>query len=272
MDRHHGERVDSLSVIAATIPHLGPAHSDELEALIQEARLRQRRRRIRAAIGLLAFMALVGIGFGIDRSVTGAPSSGPAGRAGVSGLAGTKLTVVALNSWVGRAVFHIDCNPAGGDIPSPARACFALARTPQLVTSPTPFTCFGGTSSWWDVAISGRFHGKKIRRTFSTCWTPQMTTIGRLRLGWTVLQRHLVARRVQAVMPGTSTVFRPGELRAADLVTCTILGHRLQLGVPIDVGPTSSTGFGGANGTTVTLSAARRRDGSVAAGCRSGGP
>ena len=260
-----------MSVIAP--PRISDTpRSDELEALIKEARLRQRRRRTRAAIALLAVLALLAVGYGIDRSVTGLHASGPPGKAGALGHPSTQLTVVALNSWVGRAVFHLDCNPAGGDIPTPARACAALARTPQLVTSPKPFTCLGGTSSWWDVTISGWLHGKPIKRAFSTCWTPQMTTIGRLRLAWPVLQRHLVARRVEAVMPGTSTVFPPGELRAADLVTCTILGHHLQLGVPIDVGPPSSTGFGGANVTTVTLSVARHRDGSVSAGCRSGNP
>jgi hypothetical protein len=130
----------------------------------------------------------------------------------------------------------------------------------------------GGTGSWWDVTISGRFNGKQISRAFATCWTPQMTTIGRLRLGWPVLQKHLVARRVHAVMPGTSTIFPPAELRAADLVTCTILGHHLQLGVPIEIGSPASTGFGGANVTPVTLSVAHRRDGSVSATCQAGRP
>jgi hypothetical protein len=68
-------------------------------------------------------------------------------------------------------------------------------------------------------------------------------------------------------MPGTSSVFPPGDLRAADLVTCNIRGHQLQLGVPINVGPGASTGFGGANVSTVTLTVAHNRDGSVSANC-----
>lgn len=225
---------------------------------------------MRSVIVLLAVVALAAVGYGIDRSATGGRSSSPASSGGAASYAKTRLTVVALNAWVGRAVFHLDCGPAGGDIPSPARACAALTRTPQLVTSPKPFTCMGGTSSWWDVAISGRFNGKQITRTFSTCWTPQMATIGRLRLGWPVLQKHLVARRVEAITPGTSTVFPSGVLRAADLVICTILGHHLQTGVPIEVGPPASTSFGGANVTAVTLSVARHRDGSVSASCHTG--
>jgi hypothetical protein len=259
-----------MNVIAPPPRRSDPMLGDELEALIKEARLRQKRRRIRGAIGLLTVVALVAAGYGIDRSLT-APSSARSADSGSAGhSAKTQLTVVALNSWVGRAVFHIDCGPAAGDIPTPARACAALARTPQLVTSPKPFTCMGGTSSWWDVTINGRLNGKQITRTFSTCWTPQMTTIGRLRLGWPVLQQHLVARRVQALMPGTSVVFPPGVLRAADLVTCTILGHHLQVGVPLDIGSPASGGFGGANVTPVTLSVARQSDGSVSASCHTG--
>jgi hypothetical protein len=258
-------------IVIAPPPRVSdPGSAEELEALIKEARLRQRRRRIRGAIGLLGVVALVAVGYGVDRGVTGGRSSGSASRASAGSQPATKLTLVALNSWVGRAVFHLDCGPAGGDIPRPARACLALAHTPQLVTSPKPFTCMGGTSSWWDVAISGRFNGKQITRAFSTCWTPQMTTIGRLGLAWPVLQKHLVARRVQAVMPGTSVVFAPGVLRAADLVTCTILSHHLQVGVPLAVGSPASGGFGGANVTSVTLSVGRHRDGSVSASCHTG--
>src|SRR2546423_1840112 len=38
----------------------------------------------------------------------------------------TDLTLVALNPWVGRAVFHLSCAPAGGDLGDPARACAAV--------------------------------------------------------------------------------------------------------------------------------------------------
>lgn len=261
-----------MSVIAPPPRPAEPVQTDNAEALIREARLRQRRRRIRGAVGLAVVAAMVAIGYGIDRSIGTGPSSGPAAGASAQGYAKTKLTLVALNTWVGRAVFHLDCAPAGGDIPSPAKACAALAHAPRLITNPRPFTCLGGTTSWWDVAISGRLNGRPIRRSFSTCWTPQMTTIGRLGIGWTVLRKHLVARRVETVMPGIARLFSPGDLRGADLVTCTIRGHHLQLGVPVSVGPPASTGFGGANVTTVILSVAHNRDGSVSANCHSGTP
>jgi hypothetical protein len=184
----------------------------------------------------------------------------------------TQLTMVALNASVGRAVFHLDCGPTGGDLPAAARACATLARRPQLVTTPKPFTCAGGTFSWWDVTISGRLRGRPLRRAFSTCWTPQMATLGRLGLSWQVLQKHLVPRRRGTVLPGTSRTFPAGDLRAADLVTCDVLGHHLEAGVPDTTGPDAeeTVGFGGANVVSVFLSVTHNRDGSVTARCGKG--
>jgi hypothetical protein len=186
----------------------------------------------------------------------------------------TQLTMLAINTSVGRAEFHLDCAPPGGDLPDARRACAALKKQPQLVTNPKPFTCAGGTFSWWDITISGRLNGTTVRRTFSTCWTPQMATIGRLGLSWNVLQKHLLSRRHEIVLPGTEHVFPPGVLRPADLVTCDILGRKLQVGVPIESGAGSgaSNGYGGTNVVSVTLSVAHRRDGSVDATCHRGDP
>jgi len=184
----------------------------------------------------------------------------------------TQLTVVALNEWVGRAVFHIECRPSGGDVPHAAAACAAIARRPQLVTQPKPFVCAGGTSSWWDVTVSGRLNGRPIHRSFSTCWTPQMSTIKRLGLGWPMLQTHLVARRREAIFAGTTQEFPAGVLRATDLVTCDILGHHLSTPVSDGTGPDAkvSTGFGGAGYTSVVLSVTHNVDGSVTASCHAG--
>jgi hypothetical protein len=111
---------------------------------------------------------------------------------GGAGTKGTKLTMVAVNRNVGRAVFHLSCNPAGGDLPRPEAACVALADTPQLVTRPQPFVCKGGPSSWWEVKITGHVRGRELRRAFSTCWTTQSATLGRLGMTVRVLHRHLV--------------------------------------------------------------------------------
>jgi hypothetical protein len=63
-------------------------------------------------------------------------------------------------------------------------------------------------------------------------------------------------------------------LRAADLVTCTILGHKLGMGVPEEQGPdaTASTGFGGGNVKGAMLRVTHEMDGSVLASCKPGSP
>ena len=97
-----------------------------------------------------------------------------------------------------------------------------------------------------------------------------MATLGRFGMSEDLLQKHLVPRRHQAVLAGTKHVFPPGVLRPSDLVTCAILGHHLALGVPTEIGPSSSTGYGGTNVVSVTLAVALHRDGSVAATCHTG--
>jgi hypothetical protein len=205
---------------------------------------------------LAAALCLLGVVF-----AAGCGQAQPASR--------TQLTVVALNGWVGRAVFHLLCRPAGGDVPSPAAACAAVARQPQLITRPKPFVCWG--SSWWDITVSGRLDGQPIRRSFSTCWTPQMATIRRLGIAH-VLVKHLVARRREEIFAGTTQQIPAGVLRSADLVTCDILGRQLSTPVPDTTGPdaTVSTGFGGAGYASVVLSVARNVDGSVTASCHVG--
>ena len=180
--------------------------------------------------------------------------------------------MLALNPSVGRAVFHLNCTPAGGDVPAPARACAALRKEPQLASGPKPWVCAGGTFSWWDVTITGQLNGNDIHRSFSTCWTPQMATIGKLGLTWDVLQEHLETRRHAAVLPGMKRVFPRSVLRATDLLTCDILGHHLEAGVPVGTGADGRvrTGYGGANIVSVVLSVAHNSGGSVSASCHKG--
>jgi hypothetical protein len=204
----------------------------------------------RLLVGVLVAVLLAGCG------------SGSANRA-------TDLTFLAVNPFVGRAVFHLTCAPPGGDLGNPARACAAVAAHPRLVTSPKPFTCMGGTFSWWDVTITGRLRGRQVRTHTSTCWTPQMAMIGRLGIGWESLRAHLLPRRREAVLPSVPKTFPSGAVRPGDLVTCTILGHKLEDGVPIEYG-TSSNGYGGKNVTSVTLSVTHNHDGSVTASCHTG--
>jgi hypothetical protein len=205
-------------------------------------------------------MARLLVGFLVAVSLAGCGSGGSSRS--------TDLTFLAVNTFVGRAAFHLTCSPSGGDLRNPARACAAVAARPQLVTSPKPFVCRGGPTSWWDITITGRLRGRQIRTTTSTCWTPQMAMIGRLGIA-RQLQAHLLPRRREAVLPGIPKTFPSGVLRPADLVTCTILGHRLEAGIPLGYA-TSNSGYGGKNVIPVTLSVTRNGDGSVSASCRVG--
>ncbi len=191
------------------------------------------------------------------------------GQAGVRGeTPSTRLTIVALDSWVGRAVFHLSCEPVGGDLPDATKACAALDQKPELITDPEPFTCRGGPGSWWLVRVTGSLHGEAISRTFATCWTLQAPTLAQLGLTWDVLRSHLVPRRHKRVPAATKRRFAPGVLRETDLVTCDIRGYHLKVGVPEEAGRPVSVSAG--THPVVTLTVAYNRDGSVTASCLRG--
>jgi len=98
-----------------------------------------------------------------------------------------------------------------------------------------------------------------------------MAVIGRLGLGWSVLQKHLLPRRHQELIGGEQRTFSARLLRPGDLVTCDIRGHHLEAGIPSGAGP-ERDGYGGANIVSVTLAVARHVDGSVTADCHVGSP
>jgi hypothetical protein len=96
-----------------------------------------------------------------------------------------------------------------------------------------------------------------------------MAMIRRLGIGYKSLNAHLLPRRHEAVLPGTQRIFPAGLLRPGDVVTCDILGHKLEDGVPIEF-LTSSTGYDGRNLTSVRLSVTHNRDDSVTGRCHTG--
>jgi hypothetical protein len=195
--------------------------------------------------------------------------SAAAGCASGRNLAGTKLTLTAINPNVGQAVFHLDCGPAGGDVTDPSAACASLGRDPTLITSPKPFTCLGGPSSWFDMTISGRLAGKRVHEKFATCWTPQMATLQKLGLARS-LGRHVLRRRRGVVHPGGRRTFPRGTLRPGDILVCMTLHHRVQLGIPDTFGSIGSAGTGGRDVVSLNLAGTRKADGSVTARCRLG--
>jgi len=113
--------------------------------------------------------------------------------AAVSGCGGhpakkTSLELVA-DGFGSKAVFHLRCNPVGGDIAHPARACAALETHPNALLHPKPFICGFGS---WRIAISGHFNGQPVNVKTDTCWTPQMELIDRLGIAHQ-LQAHFVS-------------------------------------------------------------------------------
>lgn len=228
-----------------------PPRSDEppdLEALIEEARRRARRRWRMGFAAFVLLCALVGtalyIQFGTGNRTTtpGSPSS----RNG--NAAGTRLTFIAVNSNVGRAIFHLSCSPPGGDVPSPQRACAALRRKPRVVLKPKIWTCVGGMFSWWDIKITGHLGSRPVETKMSTCWTPQMEMIGRLLSAKSsdsssrVLRAHLLPRRHVTLRGKSRRTFEPGMLHPGDLVTCRYRGRK------IDQGVENRRGAGGGDG------------------------
>ena len=205
--------------------------------------------RLVAVVGLVTVLAVGAVDCG------GRHDSSPA----------THLTLLAVDPQVGRAVFHLSCGPAGGDVPAPARACAALARTPGLVETAKPFVCHG--PGWWDISIKGRLDGRLLRRHVSTCWTSQMQLIGALGIG-RVLISHLQPRRRGTLVGGEERTFPPGVLRPGDEVVCRGRGRTIDGGVPVAVGAEAEAGYDGVGVRPLDLTIVRRRDGSVAASCR----
>jgi hypothetical protein len=182
---------------------------------------------------------------------------------------GTELTIRAVNDRAGRAEFRRSCDPPGGDLPNPARACAALSKEPDLVTRPEPGDCRVQGCAW-GVAIEGSLDGKPIdveiiTRLPTPGWVPP-GILGRLGISWEVLQKH-VFRRHEEMLPETKRVFEPGELEVADLITCDIRGHHLEASVPSHRGSPVTVGYSGADIVGVTMTVQTREDGSVAADC-----
>src|SRR5659263_481044 len=84
--------------------------------------------------------------------------------AAVSGCGGhsttkASLVLVADGGPGSKAVFHLRCDPAGGDIAHPSLACAALAKHPNALLHPKPFICMMGS---WRITISGHFKGRPV--------------------------------------------------------------------------------------------------------------
>jgi hypothetical protein len=92
---------------------------------------------------------------------SGAASDGAAGRA--------DLTIVVNDGRGSTTTWHLTCSPAGGDHPTPAKACATLAEHGATALPPVPpdrmcSQLYGGPHT---AHITGTWQGKPVNATFS---------------------------------------------------------------------------------------------------------
>ena len=232
-----------------------------LDPLLAEAKRRARRRRVLVALTAVAVVA-AGAVLGFELRGLGSVTPVPANL--------TVLAVAedsgALGPKGGRALFHLRCDPAGGNVADPAQACAAIAAQPSLVTNPKPFVSgFGYT---WHFTITGRLNGKPVHFSGESTWTPQMALIGKLGLAGTHGQPlHLQPLRHGSVALNRTRTFAPGVLRPGDVVACRVRGSyrgpAMATGVPVrrGVGPYEDSATPGVMAVQV------QADGAVIASC-----
>ncbi|HEU5243672.1 MAG TPA: hypothetical protein VFU33_04660 [Gaiellaceae bacterium] len=227
--------------------------SFSLDPLLAEAKRRARQRRAFVALAVGAAVAAAAV-LGVELRGLGSVTPVPA-----------KLTVLAVRENGGRALFHFSCEPAGGDVAQPARACAAIAAQPSLVTNPKPF--FDGGSNGAYFTITGRLDGKPVHFSGESDWTPQMELIQKLGLaGANGQPLHLEPRRHGFVGVGQTRTFAPGVLRPGDLVTCRV--HHSYPGLPLAMSVPIHRGFGNMIGAAPGVMAVRvRAGGAVVASC-----
>jgi hypothetical protein len=224
-----------------------------LDLLIAEAKRRARQRRTLVLLVAAAAVAAVVV-LTIELSAPGSVAPVPA-----------RLTVLAVRDNGGRALFHLRCDPAGGNVADPAKACAAIAAQPSLVTDPKPFYDGGNNGAYF--TITGRLNGKPVHFGGESDWTPQMQLIDKLGLAGPHGQPlHLEPSRHGFVGLNRTRTFAPGVLRPGDLVTCRV--HHSYQGVPLAMSVPLHRGFGSRRGTTPGVMAVRvGRDGAVIASC-----
>jgi hypothetical protein len=199
----------------------------------------------------------------------------------------------------GRALFHLKCDPAGGNVADPAKACAAIAAQPSLVTNPEPYlpsrpeTVFPGSVKPVPVGgplmqvchlhpaklcpangpdyfkITGSVNGKPLHFAgggiFATD-VPLVTKLGLAkRYGKPVVR--LEPRRHGFVAMNHIRTFAPGVLRPGDLVTCradhSYQGPPLARSVPVHRGNAPE----GSSATPGLMAIRIRADGAVLASC-----
>jgi hypothetical protein len=229
-----------------------------LAPLMAEAKRRARLRRLVAmiAVALIAASAVLGVELRGLGSVAPVPANLTVLAVGNEGIVGQ----------IGqRALFHLRCDPAGGNVADPAKACAAIAAQRSLVTDPKPV--FNGGSDSWYFTITGSLNGKPVHVAVGGDWMTQMALIDKLGLAGP----HGHPLRLEPLRHGSVGLnqthrFGPGVLRPGDLVTCRVphsyQGVQLATSVPVHQG--LSRLFGATPGV---MAVRVRPDGAVIASC-----
>jgi hypothetical protein len=230
-----------------------PRLSFSLDPLMAEAKRRARQRRVLVALVVAAVVA-AGAVLGFELRGLGSVTPVPA-----------NLTILAVGQNGGRALFHLRCDPASGNVAAPAKACAAIAAQPSIVTQPKPFYDMGPNT--WYFTITGRLNGKPVHFRGESSWTPQMELINKLGLAGP----HGEPLRPEPLRHGSvglnqTRTFAAGVLRPGDFVSCRVghsyAGPALSIAVPI------RQGGGGYRGTQPGVLGIRMTaDGAVIASC-----
>jgi len=261
-----------------------------LDPLIAQAKRRARQRRV-----------LVALSAGLVVAVAAVLTVELRGRGSVAPIPANLTVLVVGESFVsghggefpwngGRALFHLKCDPASGNVADPTKACAAIAAQPSLVTNPTPYpprssvAGLGGYSGGplmqvchshpvklcpangpYYFKITGSVNGKPVHFGGGGLFATDVPLVAKLglagRYGKPVVP--LEHRRHAFVAMSHTQRFAPGVLRPGDLVTCRgnrSYKHPLAMSVPVHPGnaPERSSGMPGlmairirANGTVL---------------------
>jgi hypothetical protein len=265
-----------------------------LDLLIAEAKRRARQRRLLVAlvaVVAVAASAVLTVELRAQGSVAPVPANLTVLVVGESGFGDRALP----RGSGGRALFHLKCDPASGNVADPAKACAAIAAQPSLVTNPKPYYTSGPATNLglgrypagppkqvchfhpaklcpaetpWYFRISGSVNGKPVHFGGAGLWGTQVALVDKLGLaGPHGTPLRLEPQRHGFVAMNQTHSFSPGVLRPGDLVTCR--ANHSYKGFPLAMSVPAHRGYKAEETSAMPgLMAIRiRADGTVLASC-----
>lgn len=267
-----------------------------LDPLMAEAKRRARLRRLLVAL-IVAVAAAAAAALTVELRGRGSVAPIPANLTMLVVSEGFPGHRILPQGNGGRALFHLRCDPASGNVADPAKACAAIAEQPSLVTNPKPYLpsspaiSFGGLGMpvggpLMQVChshpaklcpangpdyfkITGGVNGKAVHFGGGGIFATDVPLVAKLglatRYGKPVVR--LEPRRHRFVAMSHTHTFAPGMLRPGDLVTCranhSYKGPPLAMSVPVHRGntPEEFTAMPGLMAIRI------RADGTVLASC-----